>query len=190
MRTDVVFSASHAARRGVVVLSAACVALAAAPLLAAAQRSMPQRAAESRDAAALLTPADVAKITGLGGIHLVPRGSAAGAGGDLNFAQQDGTLVLMVNIGTAEQYRHARAQKEITVGGKSYPMPLFNADVPGIGDEAFNAPPGGPLTALYVRKGDRGLSFTTYYAGTGPDMKPILTQAELGQLARLAISRM
>ena len=44
-----------------------------------------------------LTVQDVEKITGLQGVKLVPRDPSKGAGGDLNFANKDGKLILMVN---------------------------------------------------------------------------------------------
>ena len=43
-----------------------------------------------------LTVQDVEKITGLHGVKLVPADPSKGAGGDLNFANKDGKLILMV----------------------------------------------------------------------------------------------
>src|SRR5690349_12432445 len=75
-----------------------------------------QRAPDGR-----LTPADVERLSGATGVRLVPRGSQTGAGGDLNFVTAEGKLLLMVNFGDAQLYRKARDQKQITVGGQTYP---------------------------------------------------------------------
>jgi hypothetical protein len=130
-----------------------------------------------------LTVADVEKVTGLNGIQLVAPGSVAGAGAGLNFATADKHMVLMVNFGPAALYRRAKEQK--TVGGM--PMPLFHADVAGIGDEAFDSPPGPMQYVLYVRKGTNAASFTAYYVSAN---KATLTMDQLKQLARIAVARM
>ena len=129
-----------------------------------------------------LTVADVEKVTGLKGIQLVAPGSIPGAGAGLNFAA-DKHMVLMVNFGTAALYRRAKEQK--TIGGM--PMPLFHADVAGIGDEAFDSPPGPIQYVLYVRKGANAASFTAYYVSAN---KATLTMDQLKQLANIAVGRM
>jgi hypothetical protein len=73
---------------------------------------------------ALLTVADVTKLTGISGVKTVPNGSQVGAGGMLNFARADGKLVLMVNFGDAQLYRKARDTKE-----------LVSTYYPGVGEQ-------------------------------------------------------
>jgi hypothetical protein len=144
-----------------------------------------------------LTVADVEKATGLKGIQQVAPGSVPGAGGGLNFAGPDKGLnfagpdkhmVVMVNFGTADLYRRARAQTEMKVGGQTIPMPLFHADVKGIGDEAFDSPPGSTQYVLYVRKGSQAISVTTYLRVGSP--KPVLTMDQLKAIAGVVVSRM
>ncbi len=130
-----------------------------------------------------LTIADVEKVTGLKGIQLVAPGSVAGAGAGLNFATADKHMVLMVNFGPTALYQRAKQQK--TYAGM--PMPLFHADVPGIGDEAFDSPPGPMQYVLYVRKGANAASFTAYYVSAG---KATLTMDQLKALAKVAAARM
>jgi hypothetical protein len=130
-----------------------------------------------------LTVADVEKATGLKGVQLVAPGSVPGAGAGLNFASADRKMILMVNFGPAALYSRAKAQKEYA----GVPMPLFHADVPGIGDEAFDSPPGPLQYVLYVRKGANAASFTAYYV---PPNKATLTLEQLKQLAKIAASRM
>ena len=134
-----------------------------------------------------LTVADVEKVTGLQGIQMVPPMSVPGAGGGLNFASADKHMVVMVNFGPADLYRRAKAQTEMKVAGQTIPMPLFHADVPGVGDEAFDSPPGAQQYVLYVRKGTQAISLTTYVRIGRP---PVLTMAQLKQLAAIVVSRM
>ena len=74
----------------------------------------------------------------------------------------------------------------MTIGGTKVPMVLFHKDVPGVGDEAFDAPPGKEQYVLYVRKGDHAISLTTYFR---TDMKPMLTMTQLAAIAKLVLSR-
>src|SRR6266542_1260445 len=131
-----------------------------------------------------LTVADVEKAAGLKGLQLVAPGSTPGAGAGLNFAGPDKRMVLMVNFGPAALYQRAKEQK--TLGG--VPLPLFHAAVAGIGDEAFDSPPGPVQYVLYVRKGNTAISLTAYITGTKP-MKPTLTMDQLKQLAAVVVSR-
>jgi hypothetical protein len=130
-----------------------------------------------------LTVADVEKATGLKGVQLVAPGSVTGAGAGLNFATADKHMVLMVNFGPAALYQRAKAQKEYA----GVPMPLFHADVPGIGDEAFDSPPGPLQYVLYVRKGANAASFTAYFVSR---TKATLTMEQLKAIARIAVARM
>jgi hypothetical protein len=152
-------------------LSSALLALTAAASIVLAQ-------GDSR-----LTVADVEKVTGLTGIQLLAPGSVAGAGAGLNFATAEKKMILMVNFGPAALYSRAKAQKEY--GG--VPMPLFHADAPGVGDEAFDSPPGPLQYVLYVRKGTNAASFTAYFVRPN---KATLTMDQLKRLAKIAASRM
>jgi hypothetical protein len=139
-----------------------------------------------------LTIADVEKVTGLKGIQLVPRMWQPGAGGNLNFADASKHLVLMVNFGTADLYRHAREQKELKVGSNTVPMTLYHAGVKGLGDEAFDSPPGSLQYVLYVRKGNQAVSVSTYFRSGGNPRSPtsVLTMEQLKQLAAIVVSRL
>lgn len=133
-----------------------------------------------------ITIADVEKVTGLAGLTIVAPRSVPGAGPGVNFAGSDRKMILMVNFGTADLYRRARAQTEMKVGNTSVPMKLFHADVPGIGDEAFDSPPGPVQYVLYLRKGEKAASLTTYLRGG----KPVLTTDQLRQLGALVAPRL
>src|SRR5713226_1509423 len=94
--------------------------------------SLLEVAAAAQSGAARLTVADVEKITGIKGIQVIAPGSVPGAGAGTNFAGPDKKMILKVNTGPAALYSRAKAQKEYA----GMPMPLFHADVAGIGDEA------------------------------------------------------
>jgi len=62
----------------------------------------------------------------------------------------------------------------------------IHAAVPGIGDEAFDSPPGNMQYVLYLRKGQKAASLTTYISAG----KPLLTMAQLKQLGAIVASRL
>jgi hypothetical protein len=126
----------------------------------------------------LITIADVEKVGGLKGVILVPYDAAKGAGGALNFAQADSALVLMFDVRDAAAYAQNKAVAR-----------FYNADVPGVGDEAFDGPkvaaPAVPYV-LFVRKGGRMFSLSAYSVNG----KWSFTQAQLKELALLVVARM
>lgn len=142
--------------------------------LAGAQSSPPPPAEK------LLTTADVEKVSGLKGVKLVPRDPRRGAGGDLNFARADGNLLVMAIIRPSDPL------------WKQWQQALgFGAKVSELGDEAYegrDAP-----NVLFVRKGNRALSLSSFF---DPEliaqgkMKPLLTQTQLRELAKIIVSRL
>lgn len=118
---------------------------------------------------------------------MVGRGALPGAGGGLNFAGPAGMLV-MVNFGSVQLYERAKAQKTMKVLDKEMPMVLFHAAVPGLGDEAFDAPQTAPQYVLYVRKGQQAFSITTYFNRDGKTTR--LTMDQLKALAKIVASRL
>ena len=163
-------------RLSAIVFVAVTAAIAATKL--AAQASDPR-----------LTVADVEKVTGMKGLQVVAPGSVAGAGPGLNFAGPNRKMVLMVNFGTADLYRRAKEQKDMKVGSMTIPMPLFHAAVPGIGDEAFDSPPGPVQYVLYLRKGQKAASLTTYVLDAKAT-KTVLTIEQLKQIGAVVASRL
>jgi hypothetical protein len=126
----------------------------------------------------LLTVADVESATGLKGLKLVPRGSTTGAGGDLNFAKADGSLLLMAQFGSADLFKQWKAQPD-----------FFNSPVAGVGDEAFNGPKGGlgPYV-LFFRKGTHSIGLSSFL--DTETMKPMLPQDQLRSIAKTILSRL
>jgi hypothetical protein len=143
------------------------------------------RAAAVPSPDARLTVADVARVTGLD-VHQIAAGSRAGAGFNLNFADATG-LVLGVNFGTVALYDRAKAQKTMNIMGKDTPMPLFSAAVAGIGDEAFDSPPGKLQWVIYAKKGRQAFAVSTFLAhGTTPRVP----MPQMIDIAKLIASRL
>lgn len=131
------------------------------------------------DYSKLVTPADVEKVTGFKGIKIVPADPTNGAGGDLNFAQANGELVMMANFGDKAWFE---ANKK---------TPNYRGPVSGIGDAAFNGPTaqmGTKIFQLGFVKGDTGVLLTSFLSNDGG--KPIIPQAKLEEIAKLVLPRM
>lgn len=124
-----------------------------------------------------LTVADVEKGSGLSGVKQVAPGSMTGAGGDLNFVGPDGQLILMVKFATASLYDATKKNQTV-----------FHAVVPDIGDEAFDAPPGAMQYVLYVKKGTKAVSVTSFISTSRP-YAPKLTLDQLKAIARVVLTR-
>lgn len=125
-----------------------------------------------------LTAADVEKVAGVTGVKTVAKDPAKGAGGDINFSDGKG-LVLMVNIGSAKWLANMKGTRN------------FREPVTGIGDEAFDGPSTEIMATLYqlgFRKGDDAALLTTYLEPGSPP-RARLSQDQLKQLAAIAISR-
>lgn len=143
----VTFLLSHFAAAA---LAFACLSSLATPKPAIAQASKPTSAPANYQK--LLTVADVESATGLKGLKLVPRGSTTGAGGDLNFGNADGSLLLMVQFGNADLFKQWKAQPDV-----------YNSAVTGVGDEAFNGPKGGLSPyVLFFRKGSHSVGLSSF----------------------------
>lgn len=124
-----------------------------------------------------LTGADIEKVTGMKGIRLIPRGSVAGAGGDLNFADASGELILMVQFTDAKSF-----------GG--FKDRYAKGAVSGIGDQATQgaAIPGMPDNLLAFTKGTHCVVLTAF--GDFIKKKVYLTIDQLTALGKVIASRL
>lgn len=102
-----------------------------------------------------------------------------GAGGDLNFVGPDKKLLLMVNFGGSALYDRAKKQPS-----------LMHAIVPGVGDEAFDAPPGSLQYVLYVKKGANAISITAFFVSGSRPLTPALTLEQLKAIAQIVLPRL
>ena len=105
-----------------------------------------------------LTVQDVEKITGLHGVKLVPPDASKGAGGDLNFADKDGKLILMVNRNLSSDmfYSQTKNMKD-----------TVKADITGLGDAAFIGPAGMLQYFVSFKKGKGSGTVSTFLGFTG-----------------------
>lgn len=134
---------------------------------------------QNMEAKELLTVEDVEEVTGMQDLKLVPKNPIKGAGGDLNFAQQDETLILMVNIQDKFIYETWKSQQG-----------YFHADVPDLGNEAFEGPSFGEVRYILVfHKGGKAVSLSSFFS-TGAGGDPFLSQDQLRELAHIMISRL
>ena len=124
-----------------------------------------------------LTPADVEKATGMGGVRLIPRGSAAGAGGDLNFADGSGELVLMVQFTDAKNFAAFKAK-------------YAKGAVSGVGDQAFEggSMPGMADNLVAFSKGTHCVVLTAF--ADFVNKKVYLTVDQLTALGKVIASRL
>jgi hypothetical protein len=122
-----------------------------------------------------LTIADIEQVTKLKGVQQVPQ--SADADGDLNFARQDGKLILSATFLPSSAYAGAKSSKE-----------GFKSKIQGVGQEAFVGPVSGPpLYILVFRKGAFAVILNTELEGT---TRPRLTIEQLTAIAKIVASRM
>ena len=125
--------------------------------------------------AKFITVQDIERVTGLKGV--TPIQKSADADGDLNFARQDGKLILSASFLPATAY----------VGAKSSPEG-FKSLYPGIGEEAFIGPSGNsPSFILVFRKAAYTVMLNTDLESETKTRIPI---EQLVALAKIIASRM
>ncbi len=139
--------------------------------------SMAFSQAKPASRAQYLTVQDVEKITGLQGVKLVPPDPSKGAGGDLNFANKDGKLILMVNRSLSSDmfYSQTKNMKD-----------TVKADVTGLGDAAFIGPAGMLQYFVSFKKGKGSGTVSTFLTFTGT----VLPMDQVKKVAQLVASGM
>jgi hypothetical protein len=135
--------------------------------------------------ASLLTPAEVAQACGLSGLKAVPRNSKKGAGGDINIADSDGKLVLILNLLDKDSAESAKKDY-----GQAKAMKGFcKEEEKGLGDEAFSGPIDAPQYMLYVRKGASLFSVATFMTPLG-DKPTALSMEQLRHIAAIVAKKL
>jgi hypothetical protein len=130
--------------------------------------------------AKLLSIAEMAKVTGIQGLKIVPKDPSKQMIGDVNFVKPDGKRILSLVFETVDL--KAFAQTKQSSSFKS----LYSGPVKGIGDEAFDGPPKMTPYYLSVRKGTHWITISTSL-DVSKGMKPILTQEQLKKIAEIII---
>ena len=131
---------------------------------------------------ALLTPADVERVSGLSEVRRAGRNPDKRLGGDLNFVRPDGTPLLMVVLEPAQAYADWRADPD-----------SFREDLPGLGEAAFIGPSRTRLDTPYlvvVRSGSWAVGLFTFDNPDTAGWNNLLTLDQLQALARVVIGRL
>jgi hypothetical protein len=131
------------------------------------------------DPAALLTVADVQSATGMAGLKLVAQDTTGEAVGRLNFANADGTLVAIMNIGDAVAF-------DQSLSGMNY-----SHDATGTGDMCYVGPSPklSPVLSIFAAaQGDHAVMMKTFAKENGGS-ETWLTIDQLQRLVGLALSR-
>ncbi|GAB4251336.1 MAG: hypothetical protein Kow00122_09010 [Thermoleophilia bacterium] len=131
---------------------------------------------------ALLTPADVERVSGLSEVRRAGRNPDKRLGGDLNFVRPDGTPLLMVVLEPAQAYADWRADPD-----------SFREDLPGLGEAAFIGPSRTRLDTPYlvvVRSGSWAVGLFTFDNPDAAGWNNLLTLDQLQALARVVIGRL
>ncbi len=124
--------------------------------------------------AKFITVQDIEKVTGLKGVTPVQK--SADADGDLNFARQDGKLILSASFLPASAYSGAKSSQE-----------GFKSIYPGIGEEAFIGPAGSsPSFILVFRKAAYTVMLNTELE---TETSPRIPIEQLAALAKIIASR-
>lgn len=129
---------------------------------------------------ALLTVADVAKVTGVKGLKMYPKDPTKHMIGDINFIRPDGIKILSVTFETVDLKEFAKTKKSDSFNS------AFRGPVKGIGDEAYDGPPKMDPFILSVLKGTHWMTISTSF-DMKKGMKPILTQEQLKKIAEIII---
>jgi hypothetical protein len=124
----------------------------------------------------VLTATEVEKVSGLTGVHTVPKNQAMGAGGELNFVGADNKLVLMVMVQPQSTFEFWKNQ----YGAKG-------ERVANLGSEAFRSKSGEFISYVAFLKGSTGVWVQSmgWKKGGGANFNA----QQLEELARLAEPR-
>jgi hypothetical protein len=123
-----------------------------------------------------LAPLDFEKV-GMKGVKLIPRMSKSGAGGDLNFTDATGELILMVQITSKSQF-------------EGYKKMYAKSAVSAVGEQAIQGAvmQGFPDGILVFTKGVNCVALTSF--GDFLKKTNYLTMEQLIELGKIIASRM
>ncbi len=124
-----------------------------------------------------LNTSDIEKVAHIKGVKLIPKNPLKGAGGDLNFATNEGKLILMVQIVNKSNYE----------GYKKY---FFKSDIKDLGIQAME---GGTLpdrenNLVVFTKGDKCIALTVF-ADLNDTNKNMLSVEQTIKLAKIIANR-
>ena len=127
----------------------------------------------------VLTPADVEAVTGMTGLVVMEPDPTVGAGGEVNIADADGLLVVMVDAGTG-----------LWDAWQSDGMTVDRPSDPTVGDESFLGPKDAADDDVYIlgfRKGETDAAVVAFF---NVDFTRTLTLDQMYELAEIVESRL
>jgi hypothetical protein len=134
--------------------------------------------AAQTSASKYITVQDIEKLTGLKGLKEVPYDPKKGAGGDLNFADKDGNMVLMTQKSASLMFYDPT----------KVPKKYVKGDLTGIGDAAFYGPADPPQYYINFKKGSRSGAVATFLNfKTG---KTYLSMDQLKEVAKFVVGKL
>ena len=131
------------------------------------------------DYASVLTPADVEAVTGMTGLVVMEPDPTVGAGGEVNIADADGQLVVMVD-----------ASPGLWDAWQSDGMTVDRPSDPTVGDESFLGPKDAADDDVYIlgfRKGETDAAVVAFFR---TDLTRALTLDQMYELAEIVESRL
>jgi hypothetical protein len=127
----------------------------------------------------LLSMNELSDLTGIMDIKMVPTDSLPDAKGELNFAVQDSTLILVVDYLTPDEFTAYKEEEG-----------YLQAPVSGVGDEAYSAPAGPLQYILLFKKGDYPFILSSFLNPDSDWVEPFLNMKQLAEVANIIIVRL
>jgi hypothetical protein len=121
----------------------------------------------------LITAEEVAKISGIKGVKVIPQGQTDKATGTLNFANDKGGIFLLVVLGTADNY------------DSSLDTDTFGEKSSGVGDASFIGPAktrSKTSNVLVFKKGKDSVALTTFFSGPETTVLSVKQLKEIGNI--------
>lgn len=129
-----------------------------------------------------ISAADIAKITGITGLKIIPRNPSKGAGGDLNYANTQGEMVIMF------QFLSSSFFEEFKKVPQMYGTPL---KLEGTDMDILIGPPKPPQYALIFKKGLYTVSISSFFNFGGAKPGTLYVEMpKIKELAKLIASRL
>jgi len=128
-----------------------------------------------------LTAADIEKAGGFTGIKKVPRDPSKGAGGTLNFGFANDKVVVIATMMTVDQKQYEKYKDQ----SKNY----IRGPVAGIGEDAYDGPPGAVQYFIGFKKGTWYVQISTFF-NMDAGGKTYLDMDQLKALCKVIADRM
>jgi hypothetical protein len=129
-----------------------------------------------------ISAADIAQITGITGLKTIPRDPSKGAGGNLNYANANGEMVIMFQFLSSSYF------EEFKKAPKMYGTPL---KLEGTEMDILIGPPNPPQYALIFKKGLYTVSISSFFNFGGPKPGTLYVEMpKIKEIAKLIASRL